>query len=731
MAHEVLIAQEEPNPKTAPLPRWAGVLAPVLATLGSAVPLLVNRRFYYVDDSESSAFGQYWKIGERLLSWDWSMVNPTVWQSGNYVAETSWGIFSPLLWVVGLTSHLATNVPEYLTLMKLCFIAIAAIGAYKLARSFGVSRLWAVAVGALAPLCGVTKYLDGPSWANGLMGWSIMLVAWWLARRAIVQRRGLVVAVLGGFLLVGINYPHASLLYALVLLGMFAERAVCRDRRGVLRSLYVGLAALLCLLAVNLPQLLTAPVTGRSTEIANSGVMTVNLSNLAGSATGAGNPSVNLFGEFFPNAPLTYLAWILPLAALVRWSQMWPVFRSRLSLLVLAAGACVIGFGPSDIEALRFPIRLLPYVTIAALLGLAIGLTFAQVERPGRGRIAMVGVLSGVSAWFCWAAWPTSWGWILLTLSIEASALILIALILRHSRAGWRVVAVLTLGTLGVVAMQLRYPASPLREYETPTAVSAFTHQLTGLTGDTLVVGDTTSDQPEIWDSALVGNMWYVGGNRSVQNAYSTLYYPAYDAVTCMAYNGLTECPGLLPALFEEQDNLGITRADAFGVSNVVIIKSSFTREEWSELPSGWHVTSESRLVRVLSRDSPIAGAGSVVWTSDGVAVRVLHEDAMGVTFHVDSAPDSGGRVALSRVDWPGYEVSGPARIVSGVSNGLLLTVKIDPDSVGKDITVGFHLPGAPIVESAAVLFALLLLLGTPGLLLLERRQRVKRAQQE
>jgi hypothetical protein len=59
---------------------------------------------------------------------------------------------------------------------------------------------------------------------------------------------------------------------------------------------------------------------------------------------------------------------------------------------------------------------------------------------------------------------------------------------------------------------------------------------------------------------------------------------------------------------------------------------------------------------------------------------------------HVDDIPNGGGRAALARLPWPGYEVDG-GRLEEPV-DGFLLTIEVPEDAVGKTITVSFIPPG-------------------------------------
>ncbi len=96
-------------------------IAAVAATVvGAIIPMLFFTGYYFVNDTEAGAYGQWFEIGRRILDGNWSLLNPTVWQSGNYQAEGAWGIYSPFLWAVGLGSQLMSNAALYSTIVSSC-----------------------------------------------------------------------------------------------------------------------------------------------------------------------------------------------------------------------------------------------------------------------------------------------------------------------------------------------------------------------------------------------------------------------------------------------------------------------------------------------------------------------------------------------------------------------------------------------------------------------------------
>ncbi len=174
-----------------------------------------------------------------------------------------------------------------------------------------------------------------------------------------------------------------------------------------------------------------------------------------------------------------------------------------------------------------------------------------------------------------------------------------------------------------------------------------------------------------------------------------------------MGVKGST-CSLALYHLFDIAPGTGKRWVDLFGISSLLLIKSTFLTDAWSHPRPGFHLVSDTPQTRLLVRNTPIPGAGGIVWTSAGTRVRADAVTAMSATFTVESALP-GGRVALSRLPWPGYSVTGGARIAAKPTAGMLLTVDLPSGAAGHTFTVRYSPPGFTQMVAAALGAALLL----------------------
>ncbi|MGA0568911.1 hypothetical protein ACO2Q7_16390 [Rathayibacter sp. KR2-224] len=696
----------------------------VVAVLAAGlIPLAFNHGYYFIDDTQAGAIGQWYKIGTRVLSGDWSLINPTVWQSGNYLSEGAWGLFSPILWVVGVGSHAFDNALVYATIVKLICLCVGSFGGYVLGRTFGITRPFAAVLGVVLPLAGVTLYLDATSWVNGLMAWSLWPLAWALSRRAAFGGKSPLLAICSVMAVIGIGYVHATIFLGIALIAIFVEAVLSGHRPTWIRTIGLLAVAVSFGLIVHLPSLLTAPSSGRVQSVVNTGLLTTNLSSLAASSSPVGATSVNVFGNLFPHAPLIYVSWLLPAFAFVAWKPLLRLLRARASVVILFGAALIGVLLPSDVGPLRIPIRMMPYLVIAVGVMLTLGLSRARASMS-RTRFTIALTVAAASSWLTFSFAPEFLAPIVVCFVALAGGLWLLYLgalsestgrmrffeSIRHGRWPAFAAAVAIVGTVGLVIPQhATHPRGPLLDYQIPHDYSQYRSVLRQAVGDVIVVGGPlngvirTSD----WSETLVANLWYVPEAR-VQNAYTTVFYPGYGDAMCMQYQGAT-CPELYTKLFEKQSESGNTLADDIAVSSVQVVKSVVPESVWSRVPIGWHVVHDDSITRLIVRNHPVRPAGGIVWTSNGVTVRATHEDAMGIDFKVEKVPSGGGKVALSRIAWPGYQVDGAA-ISSRRTDGFLMTLDVPESSSGSTVHVAFVSPGAGIEVAALILIALVTL---------------------
>ncbi|MGN6607360.1 MAG: hypothetical protein ACTHMS_10185 [Jatrophihabitans sp.] len=670
------------------------LLTLVAAGCAAVVPVLFYHRFYFVNDTESGAFGVWYKLGTELRAGHIQIFDPHVWQAGNYVAEGQWGFWNPLVLLIALIASVAGNAALFCTGLKIILSIVGAAGAFVLSRSFGADERWAAVAGLAVSVSGFTVYMDAASWVTGQMIWAFLPWFWVALRRYADRRANPAPALIMGYLCISVGYVYGAIGVIFVLIGTAVEVAVERRWRDLLRLVAVGVLCGLVTITVYLPGVLSSSVSTRYKMIGNDGTLAPSLSGLAVGPQPAARPFINGFWLYHPDAPILYIAWFLPLLAFLDWTAARHLLRRRIGGLVVLALYSLMLFAPSQMGAIRFPARNMSMFVMVLLPLLACLLSRARTA-PSRRRFAVAVGLTVASGYLAWAQAP-----MVLDDVVISSVLMIIAFwVLRWMLPASprpmpaRGAALLLVTSLVFVVLQHHAsPASPLLDYKLPAKVSAYRTIATGSVGDGIVVGNQTllPADPGYWRDSALANTWYLTGHQYA-NAYTPVGFRAYANVTCMNYLGST-CPALLRRLFEVQPTTGMLLVDEMSINSVLIIKRDVPRRLRREVPDGWSLKEDTKYVQLWTRDDPVAAVGSPVDVSPGLTISDVRSSDRAVSFRVDAVRDGTGRVVFSRLAWPGY-VATNASLGKPV-DGFLLSLRIPPGATGRTVEVRFSPPG-------------------------------------
>ncbi|WP_221583767.1 hypothetical protein [Microbacterium sp. G2-8] len=693
--------------------RWP--LLSVVVTVALALGrLAVNPRFYFTDDTERGSFGQWWALGEHLTQGQLPILDPSAWQGGNYFAEGQWGILSPVTWLIGLTAYIAPDAAVHVTSWKVLFLAIFAIGMFLLARDFGASRPWAALAGVLAPAAGFTVYMDAASWSTGLFDACLLPLMWWTLRRAVERGRSPIPFLLTSFTLITFGYVFGVIVLVVLLVETLVRQIANRDGVRVVRTLAASAWGALWTIVIYLPAIVTSPVTKRGAEpFANEHFLNADVADLFSAGSPFTTASIESFWGPTTQGPLVYIAWLVPLAPLFL-----PIPRDAVRRLipVWVLGATMLAFilAPSEMGPIRWPLRMMPYVAIAVILVLVVAATRAFPERITRGR---VGAAAGLIAAFGYVSWVGEmWSWKALALGVAVQLAALagfwvasrppkdVAYVAGRPAPWERRTAVVVLASMLVTmlvggAQALQFRESPMPSVNAPTSTEELEGVLEGAPGDAIIVGNyyTGQSTPESWDERLMGNLWYLS-DTPMASVYTVLPFAAYADDLCSDLRGLT-CGDALDTLWSVDPETGERVSDLMSISTIIAAKDSF--DEQPDPPEGWHLARDGYWNWFFERDEELPTAGGVTWQGDGTEVIVEEQTQTSVTFAVESV-GSDPRVVLSRLPFPGYEVTG-AELADPI-RGYLLTVDVSGAQPGDEVTVSFLPPPYPVLVASFIL---------------------------
>lgn len=699
-------------------PLWL-LLTAFSVLLLSLIPLIWRPRFYFWDDTENGAYGVWYHLGESLVSGTVPILNPQVWSSGNYAAEGQWGTWNPLIMAIGVIVYLAPDAVAVTTSLKIAFLVVGGVGCYLLSRSFKVPPALALVAGVASPLNGFTMFFDAPSWVTGQLAWALLPYFWMLLKLATDGRRSPLWAFLAGYLVVTIGYVAGTVAVGFVLLAVGVDALLKRRWETAWRTAAIGFALMMVAVVVYLPGVLTAAVTTRSTTaIANDDFMGVDLSGLLSSTIATAFPMMPSWwwGGFSAPAPALYIAWFLPLVAFLSWRRIRAYAPQIRDILFFAALSLMFVLLPSTVGPLRYPARFMPYLALVCILLCVVLLSHTLAKHPSK--LSLLGATGAIAfgVYGAWAQYPDRYMTVFLTGVLAIAAICVMWWRMRGntlplaklSLASF--IALVCLGvTFGTTLLQHRTTGgSPLSNSAVPSETAIPKGVLADVSGEVLVVGDPL-DYPQdesTWSRTLMANTWYLSP-ASVLNRYQLIGHTEYNKALCLRYLGGT-CPELLDRLFERRDATDMLLVDELGIDNVQILKKSFDGNQRPSasnnyvgrqaavpirsLPAGWRQVSDDGEIALWSRDVSKDASGGLVWESAGTKLTETGRTATEVTLRVDQVPSGGGRAALARLPWPGYEARG-ASIGSPV-DGFLLSVDVPEEAAGRTVSVAFTPPG-------------------------------------
>ena len=300
---------------------WAGITVAV-TTAVALLAIVVNHRFYFYDDTQIGAFGNWYELGTSLRQGRWPILDPSRWMGGNIATEGQWGVWNPVVLAIGLLATTAGN--------ALVFSLSREVGAPDRRRARdvpprpGPRRAGSAQCGGrrrratrrLHRLHGRALLGHG---ADGLGDPAVGVEG---APEAVAAAsRGVFWAFACSYLIVTIGYVHGTIMlavmYGAVLVGGLATG---QERRGLLSVLGCGALTALVTITVYLPSALTADVTVRAQRgITNSDFLSPDLAGIVSSVS---PEALTVLPGWWPDgyapAPILYVAWFLPVAGVRR-----------------------------------------------------------------------------------------------------------------------------------------------------------------------------------------------------------------------------------------------------------------------------------------------------------------------------------------------------------------------------------------------------------------------------
>nr|WP_233608157.1 hypothetical protein [Nocardia stercoris] len=680
--------------------------------MGYLSVLLADPRHFYTDDTEAQ-YGPMWvMLGRHLHEGRFPALVPWEWMSGNYAMEEA-GLYNPPQLVVDWFAPMVDDLASYVTVVKLIFSIIAALGVFRVCLAYGARAPWATVAAVGFPLSGWFLFFDEASWATSLTGTAWMLHAWAAAVRYLRQqdrparqrrwRDGPVPLFVFLYLAISVQYVFPAVESGLMILAVGAGDVIVRRRWApALRLLAVTACAGLAGLETYLPGMLSSPVTwrGNETVIADT-FLTVPWSESLNASLPSTRPAFTGWWGYVQPLPMVYIAWfVIPMLAFVDWRAVRAAWRELSGLGLFTLIFLLWTAGPGRIGPLRWPARVLPMLAVGVLVGICLLLSrfgaFADWRRRGIAAATLIGLLLIRS----FSAAPhLVVRHVVSALVVGALTAAVIALIRTRGVAAGCVLAILVM--FPIAYEQVRDQGATPMSYGFPERRSTMAADFPDFPGVTLQLADRALVAPadqrpdRAWGSLAFGN--YAKNIRlHYINAYTPIGFREFSKLLCMGWDGST-CPAAFTTAFSVDPTTGRTYVDLMKVDRVVLQRAQFPDAGNHPAPPGWKwvdYPGHENYIWVLERENgPIFDRNGMISDTRGVTAASVYYDSVTSRVRVGSA--TGGSIVFARLPWPGYRATLdghelPIRAVAGT----FLAVDIPAGTHGADLVLQWRPPG-------------------------------------
>lgn len=688
-----------------------------IVSIFSLIPLFFFHRFYFLDDTQRGAIGQWYEVGKLVMQGQLPIFNVAAQGSGNYLAEGQWSTFSPLVWLISIIVYYSSNFLVFATAFKIVLLNILGVGSFLLARSMAVQKPYAIIYGIVTPFVGFTMFAGASSWVTDLMVSAFFPWFWWALRRFLNKNTGPVLAFVVGYSIITVGYVFGTIMLITVMLGAFIAAIVMKNWHQLRRIVLLGISLAATTIAVYLPGIAISSVTMRNTEgIFNDNFLSPNLSDILFSFSPVGYSEMNSWWTVsgVTYMPFMYMSWLVALLIFVDFKQIKNFIQNHKVLLIQWVTPTILTFmllfGPANVGPLRFPVRMMAYfgqlvLLLVILLVARLGLKFSK------GRMQLFIGLMVLGTYLEIANTPVRTQSILVINLVISIFVAIIAYIgsghhkvqlkkmtIQLKQPMFVVVVLAIIATGFSVLVQQRtsgrhhdeiqqqhityiYP-----DYQMPGTKANILKMAEKFKGNTVILG---------FDSHVVmGNDWYVTNNDSM-NVYTPVGFKKFsddfrggDPTRISSEN--------YAKLFNKDKQTQLPLADLLSVDTVAVGNEGDRKVyrnliKHKNVPAGWQVTSHDQYYVVIQREKINNNVGGVVWSNIPQVTEIKNSNYE-VTIKVPSHRDE-AKVVFSRTAWPGYHVIGGQAKLAKPLRGYLTQIKIPASQDEQTITLQFEPP--------------------------------------
>ena len=693
---------------------WYFVLSALaLGILAVWVPLMVDPRFFYLDDKQTFVVPYATDIAGSLLNGELPFLSLSTVFGGNYAIDWQHGLLNPYSLLTYLINYAVNDLQLAGALLVGAYLPLLTLGTYLLARSYRLERGPALLFAGVISSNNFLLYWAGGSWHNHLVGTVWFVWSWVFLQGCQEQGRYAVVGfTASAYLLLTCGFPQAAIVLALLTAIYLIRTLRMRDWRPLLDMTVGSLVAILLATPSLLPTVFTLSVTTRETGISNHSFLTPTLGDYLQLGAPAFFPKIQYWNSDM-HVPIFYLAWFIPpLAILVDQSGARRVLGRMAPVIVMLVILLLFGTGPENLGPLRWPFRFLPFIHISAgliffavlfqtgpliltieRLAMAMGLmalaiVVAVMEEPGTWRVnwfaglGMAGLFTGSIMLYRWRGCSALlWGLFAGTVAIFVATHVVIS---RNNDVP-------------------DFQVTGMRTGSEPPSMQVFS-------GYALYLGDRLSHHSVGGVAEFSAAATGILDGTYTFNGYTPLGHKALQQELCIAERTQTLCAAGVAKWLEPDALTQAPLLDLFRIKTVVAQYGMWREGIAAYLGPGWRSLGRGETVEKFERVVPLTLPGTLAWHPQKVRVDApepMRHQAESLSVLENAV---GGRLIFARLFWPGYHASFNGKPLEVVAHrGFLVAVDLPPETTGR-LDLWFRPPGLRLGFALAGLGLMLML---------------------
>ncbi len=666
----------------------SGILCAIAAVGIASFALLINRRFFYIDDYQTYFMPAVREIARLIQAGQLPFITDRLWQGGALLPEYQAAVLNPVSVSLYLLMSHMSDPAIAAAFFSLSHIALFASGTYFLCRTLGCEVRHSLVAGLVAPTSDWIMYWGAANWVLALVSIGWMTWAAGMLIRSYSDEKWLIPAILAVALFFTCGWPFGIVAWLIasliVFLWMFARPGrfvTWPNLRPWLAMMAGGLMAAPAILPM-------FPYLAFSERPLDPGKWASNLASL--SAVGLPFYATEWRGFWsrveFVKIPMIYVAWFVPLVlANADWRKLWrgPVERVILILILSFAFLSML----PHMGQFRWMFRLLPYYNL--LLVVLVALIFTR-QRGDEIRWTYFPTALALSFPVVLSIGQVPAAWLLYVSSgLLVLLLVAVSLALRANRTAWLAYALASqiaiVWAVNAVYVRADYPSFP-NAWSVPFQL--VDHKETEPLRRRLALFEPARDEDpgaDFWRDFMPASTSLFSDTISV-NGYSPYHSKSYRKNFCFVHLAAVACRDIVSRLVKHIEPTGHNLLDLMRIDEVVVQDPKIAEQlllladgNWasSTLPTGTTV-----LRRSLDGESP---PDPVSWQSEGVRTSMISHSPQQIVMDVRNNSGRATTIVLARAWYPGWSATMDGQPLKVVPlHGLMVSVEVPPDTAGR-----------------------------------------------